>query len=296
MYSLAPQHARPAAAARRNASSGGGPSAAAAAAAASRQQQQRRPRCASAAAACPPLIGARSRCASCSALAAAAPGSEAAAAHSTSSSSKKDSGGSVERRVLTASKRSDLVATARLLIQQLDAFGAAELWATGAAGQFAAFGVLVTAQEMLARRGAGLAATLQLAPPDGDFDNEKRSMRKLVVGAVAAPPPRPEEWSAPELRTSTKRVRAAPDLAAALRRGLDSPAAGAVLEARGEQGVLRALRGLFALQAELGEPLAVWPWYGAVSDQGEEDGQSGGGGGGGGDVPGTVLLVRRMGV
>jgi hypothetical protein len=179
-------------------------------------------------------------------------------------------------------------------------------------------GALVTAQEMLARRAAraaggaagaagapaaaagaafGLAATLQLAPPDGEADREKRSIRKLVVACVPAPPPDPSDWSGPGDRTSTSAVRGAADLAAALRAGLAGPRGGHALEARGEQGVNRALRAVLALQAELGEPLAVWPWYGAV----------GGGGGGGADgdaaegggaaaprlVPGTVLLVRR---
>jgi hypothetical protein len=165
-----------------------------------------------------------------------------------------------------------------------------------------AIGVLVTAQEMLASsaaRGAaegaaaapaGLAATFALAPPDGDPDENKRSIRKLVIAAVPAPPPVPAAWSGPGARTSTGRVRATGELAAALRGGLDGPSGGHALEARGEQGVNRALRAVLALQAELGEPLAVWPWYGAV-----EDAAAAARGDAGKVAPGTVLLVRRCG-
>ncbi|GBF89560.1 hypothetical protein Rsub_02278 [Raphidocelis subcapitata] len=194
----------------------------------------------------------------------------------------------VERRVLSVSSGSDLGRTAGALIQQLDAFGSAEIWCTGVTSQVYAVGVLVTAQEMLASRGSGLAATFQYTSPDGTPDSEKRTMRKLVVGAVAAPAPDPAEWSAPGLRTSTAAVRDTASLAAALRAGVESAAGGHALEGRGEQGVNRALRAVLALQAELGEPLSVWPWYGAVADaaaaaRGEE----------GRAVAGTVLLVRR---
>lgn len=149
-------------------------------------------------------------------------------------------------------------------------------------------GVLVTAQEMLASRGSGLAATFQLAPPDGEPDHEKRSIKKLIVGAVPAPPPDPSQWAGPGLRTSTARVRGVAELAASLKEGVTGDAGGHALEGRGEQGINRALRAVLALQAEMGEPLAVWPWYGPVEDVGagasREDERV---------VPGTVLLVRR---
>lgn len=190
--------------------------------------------------------------------------------------------------MLTISARSDLGRTAQILIQQLDAFGAAELWCTGVPNQVYGLGVLVTAQEMLSGRGAGLAATFQQSNPDGEFDQQKRSIRKLVIGAVPAPTPVPGDWAGPGLRTSTASVRGTAELAAAVRAGLDGAAAGHALEARGEQGVNRALRAVLALQAELGEPLAVWPWYGAVADAAAE-----GRGEAPRTVPGTVLLVRR---
>jgi hypothetical protein len=170
--------------------------------------------------------------------------------------------------------------------------------------------VLVTAQALLASRAGkppasgaaaaggddaggggdqvqGLAASFALAPPDGEPDENKKFIRKLVITAVPAPPPDPKAWSGPGLRTSTARVRSGPELAAALQEGLAGPAAGHALEGRGEQGVNRALRALLAVQAEAGAPLAVWPWYGAVEDvaaaaRGEAR-----------SVPGTVLLVRR---
>jgi hypothetical protein len=100
----------------------------------------------------------------------------------------------------------------------------------------------------------------------------------------------PAEWAAPGLRTSANAVRSTADLAAAVRAGLDGAASGHALEARGEQGVNRAMRAVLALQAELGEPLAVWPWYGAVADAAAEAR-----GEGPRTVPGTVLLVRRCG-
>jgi hypothetical protein len=138
-------------------------------------------------------------------------------------------------------------------------------------------------------RADGVAATLQLAPPDGDPGREKRSIRKLIIGAVPAPPPRPAEWTGAGDRTSTAVVRGAGELAAALRAGLESERGGHALEARGEQGVNRALRAVLALQGELGEPLAVWPWYGAVADA-----SAAARGEGERAVPGTVLLVRRI--
>ncbi|KAI8474420.1 MAG: hypothetical protein J3K34DRAFT_518161 [Monoraphidium minutum] len=194
----------------------------------------------------------------------------------------------LQQQVLTVSPGSDLARTARALIQQLDAFGAAELWCTGVSSQVYGVGVLVTAQEMLASRGAGLAATLQQAAPDGEPDHEKRSIRKLVIGAVPAPPPRPGDWAGADDRTSTAVVRGPAELAGALRGGLAGPRRGHALEARGEQGVNRALRAVLALQSELGAPLAVWPWYGAVADAG-----AAARGEGPRSVPGTVLLVRR---
>jgi hypothetical protein len=44
----------------------------------------------------------------------------------------------VERRTLSVSSGSDLGKTAQLLIHQLEAFGAAELWCTGVASQVGA--------------------------------------------------------------------------------------------------------------------------------------------------------------
>jgi hypothetical protein len=189
---------------------------------------------------------------------------------------------------MLVSAGTSLAAAAHELMARLDANGSAEIWSTGVASQVAAVGVLVTAQEALAARGGGLAATFALAPPDSS-DPQKQTIRKLVTGVVPAPAPAPEEWpSAEGLRTSTGAVRGVPALAAALRDGLSGPAAGHALEARGEQGVNRALRAILALQAEVGEALAVWPWYGAVDDaaaaaRGERR-----------TVAGTVLLVRRM--